>query len=322
MNSPGKVIEVIDQFISEQSVSPSSRLTYRRSLIKFFSYLTGHDTWNPAHEDEVRTVTTSMIIDFKDDQNKRHQSEFGTALHIAVIKRFFYWTAQKGIHENIAIGVKAPKRQHGLCKDPLTLEQATLFINSVDRSTSFGMRNYAMLCLLLYNGLRGVEVRRIDNKDIITSNGKTFIYIQGKGHVNKDHKIPVSGIVASAINEYQTTKRAYEPDDPLFLSIGFNNRNNRISMSLIKKIVHNHLVKLGLKTERVSTHSLRHTAASILLDNGLMTPALQTFMRHSSLSITDVYIKQISEKNKSDDQATELLARLIPVSNIKPELPI
>ena len=312
MNITCSVIEVIDIFISEQSVSQISRQIYRMALMKFFSFITGSDVWNPGHNIEVRTVTTPMIIDFKDDQNTKHCSEYSTALYIAVLKRFFRWTASKGIHDNVALNVRSPRRQRGLCKDPLTLEQATVLMASIERSTSIGKRNYAIVALLLYNGLRGIEVQRINNKDIVKEGDITYIYVQGKGHVNKDDKVALCSGVLKAINHYQSTKVGYENDDPLFVAIGRRNMDNRISLSLIKKIVLTQLVVLGFKTDRISTHSLRHTAASLLIHKGDTMPNIKKFMRHSSYTVTERYIQQIEEMNKANNESTELLAKLIP----------
>jgi integrase len=76
-------------------------------------------------------------------------------------------------------------------------------------------------------------------------------------------------------------------------------------------MVHTLLTKTGLKTSRITTHSLRHTAANIAIQNGIELPALKAFMRHSSYAITELYIQQIQQKYISDCQVSNVLTKLI-----------
>jgi len=317
MNSTLSVIETIDWYLSEQSICQQSRRTYRAALIYFFSYLTGSDIWNPGRKNEVRLVTTAMIVSFMDTLNKRNISVCSTGLYIAVIKRFFNWTSIKGIHENVAAGVKGPKRYKGLSKDPLTLEQAKLFFNSINRTSDIGKRNFAIASLLLLNGLRSIEVSRCDVRDLVNEHGIKSIFIQGKGHLNKDEKVPITNEVYNAIMAYHDTKHGSAPNDPLFLTHGTHHRDSRVSTRIITKMVHTILTRTGLKTQRISTHSLRHTAANIAIQNGVEMPALKAFMRHSSYTVTEIYIQQIQQKNISDCHVSRVLTKLIEVGEIQ-----
>jgi site-specific recombinase XerD len=312
MNTTCSVIEVIDQYIGDQSATEGSRSTYRSALMKFFSFLAGSPVWNPTHEREVRLVTTKMIVSFKDEQDRKHASEYSTSLYITVVKSFFRWAAAKGIHDDVGHSVRSPKRRGGLCKDPLNIEQITMLMQSIDRTTTMGKRNYAIICLLYYNGLRGVEVIRMNNQDFITTPNGSFFYVQGKGHVNKDTRITVNKLVADAITAYQDTKHYYADEEPLFLSVGTRNLNNRISNGLIRKIVFGYLVSLGIKTDRISTHSLRHTAATLLNDSGVSRTKIMEFMRHSSYAVTERYISQLQAITTPDYEATNMLMKLVP----------
>ena len=322
MNSTCTVFQIIDQFLSEQSICENSRRTYRAGLVYFFSYLTGSEVWNPTKQKEVRLITAAMVVNFMNDLNKRNISVCSTGLYIAVIKRFFLWTNLKGIHENIASGIRGPKKYKGLSKDPLTLSQAKLFFSAIDRSNDIGKRNYAIISLLLLNGLRCIEVSRCNVKDIVSTGDIKAIWIQGKGRINKDCRVPITDEVYFSIMEYQKTKPEYSQDEPLFLTYGNRNGNNRISTRIITKIVFTLLTKTGIKTSRITTHSLRHTAANLAIQNGMQLPELKVFMRHSSYSITELYIQEIKQKNISDTQITKLLSNLIRNEEKKIELPV
>lgn len=312
MNMPCSVIEIINQFLSEQSICANSRKTYKYSIINFFSFITGSEKWNPKRNDEVRNVTTAMIVDFKEYQNIMNRSEYSTSLYLSVIKRFFKWTSIKGIHEDVANSIRSPRCQHRNCKDSLSAEQARMLFLSVDRTTETGKRTYAILSLLIYNGLRCIEVTRMNNKDVIIEGDLGFISVQGKGHINKDTIVALNQTTINALNDYQQSKRYYEPDDPLFLAIGKANLNHRLTTRMIIYIVSDRLKATGIKTDRISTHSLRHTGANLLYKEQ-STPDLMRFMRHTSLAVTERYIRQIEQSKRPSNKLTNRLSELIEV---------
>lgn len=105
--------------------------------------------------------------------------------YLAAVKLFFQWTAQEGLYPNVADRVKGAKLDTEHKKDYLTTKQVARLLGTIDRSTLKGLRDYAMLSVMVTTGLREISIVRADIGDIRTAGDAVALFYQGKGHEEK-----------------------------------------------------------------------------------------------------------------------------------------
>lgn len=272
---------LIEDFKAFVDVKPQALRTYLNGIRSFISYTKSHGISNPTRE---------TVINFRESlRNDYKPTTIQT--YLAGIRRFFQWLAMKGYKAgNITANVKGVRLTREFKKDCLTVEQAKDLLESIDRTTLAGKRDYAMLALMLTTGLRDCEVARACVEDMQTVAGQSALFIQGKGHDGKDQAVKLAPKVEKAIREY--LKERGETDKKAFLFIGISNRNadgGAMTTRSISRIVKSRMQAIGLDSERLTAHSLRHTAATLNLLNGGTLEETQQLLRHSSITTTQIY---------------------------------
>lgn len=172
----------------------------------------------------------------------------------------------------------APKREKILPKF-LTEEEASNLMEARP-SKLHSLRNKAILELLYSSGLRRSELIGLNICDINFQQG--YARVLGKG--SKERIVPITDIALDSIQNYLLTRPQYLPSDPLFLS----SYQRRISGEGIRQIVKQSAINTKL-ARRITPHSLRHSFATHLLNNGCDLKTLQEMLGHKSLSATQVY---------------------------------
>jgi len=166
----------------------------------------------------------------------------------------------------------------------LTLDQAELLLNTIleNPNEEFRRRDYAIILLFLNCGLRLSELASIDINKIKPDNTMTVI---GKG--NKERTIFINDSCMEAIEDYIKVRPIKVNDpDALFIS----KQKNRMSNRAIQHMVEKYLEKADLDTDIYSTHTLRHTAATLMYKYGNVDiRALQEILGHESVSTTQIY---------------------------------
>lgn len=218
-------------------------------------------------------------ISFLDKQ--RDNSSNTRARKVASIRSFFKYLHNivKLIDENPAVDLETPKitSRH---PSYLTLDESLQLLNNIEGQ--FPKRDYAILMIFLNCGLRLSELVSIDI-DKIKQDTLTVI---GKG--DKERTIYLNEACLEAINEYLKVRPKDGVKDPkaLFLS----KRKNRLSVRAVQHLVKKHIKKSGLDPDKISTHKLRHTAATLMYKHGNVDiRALQQILGHASVSTTQIY---------------------------------
>ena len=213
--------------------------------------------------------------------------------YIIAVKRFFEWTEEAGFYPNIAKYIKSGHLSKNFKKDYLTSSQAKKILDEIDRSTLKGKRDYAMLVTMLTMGLRTIEVTRANIEDIRTKGNTTVLYIQGKGHDEKDDLIRMPQHVESAIRDYLSVRQTKDLSEPLFISTSNHNANGRMTTRSIRRIVKQAFIAAGFDSPRLTAHSTRHTAATLSLLNGATLQQTQELLRHRNIGTTEIYAHNI-----------------------------
>lgn len=269
-----------DRFINYLDASPKTVETYKKALRQFFNYLAINGIRQPQRED---------VIAFRDDLKASGLKPTTVQNYITATRLFFKWTEQEGLYPNIAEHVKGAKLDKNHKKDYLTSRQAKEVLASIETDTEEGLRNYAILSLMVTGGLRTIEVSRADVGDLRTVGENTVLYIQGKGREEKTEYIKISEPVEKAIRTYLKARGNVEEGQPLFTSISNNSRGKRISTRTVSAIVKKALKNAGYDSARLTAHSLRHTAITLALLAGREITEVQQFARHANLNTTMIY---------------------------------
>ena len=244
--------------------------------------------------------------------------------YLQSVCQFFKWTAAEGLYPNIAENIHAPKVKHDTHrKEALTAAEVQTIENSItrkaaeslneaeqaqkdtegrmQRATEKGKRLYAMYLLTVTAGLRTIEISRANIKDLEEKGGCTYLYIWGKGHTEADTKKVLAPEVAAAIKDYLKS-RTDRPTgaSPLFVATGNRSKGKRIAATTISTMLKGAMKEAGFNSERLTAHSLRHTAGTnaMQLTGDLYTT--QQYMRHSSPATTEIYLHIDTEQKESE----------------------
>ena len=208
----------------------------------------------------------------------------------------------RGLYPNIAEHVKGAKLDKNHKKDYLTSRQAKEVLAGVQTDSEEGLRNYAILSLMVTGGLRTIEVSRADVEDLRTVGESTVLYIQGKGREEKTEYIKISAPVEKAIRSYLKARENVEEGQPLFTSTSNNSKGKRITTRTVSGVVKTALRNAGYDSTRLTAHSLRHTAITLALLAGREITEVQQFARHANLNTTMIYNHALDQaKNGCSD---------------------
>ena len=251
------------------------------------------------------------------------------AKYLRIVCQFFRWTAVNGYYPDIGANIHAPKVMHDIHhKDALTPREVLSIernitnqaevkaqtaalsrkdtVGKIERSTEQGKRLFAMYLLAVNAGLRVIELHRANVRDLETKGGMTVLYIWGKGHSEPDQCKPLAPEVAEAIRDYLSI-RSDKPtgNSPLFISTGNRSKGKRIAKTTISKMLKRALQDAGFDSERLTAHSLRHTAGTSVQELTDDLYVTQNYMRHSNPATTEIYLH-----NKTEQAEARIAQRL------------
>lgn len=229
--------------------------------------------------------------------------------YITSIKRFYVYLEEVGACQNVAKKVKKVHENKDFKKDCLTVQQAKTVISTCNTSTLTGKRDHALMCLLLYTGLRTIEVARAQVGDIRNKGNTIVLYVQGKGHAEKDSFVVLPETVQHAINDYLKARPETLTDEsPLFACTGNRATNKPLHVKSISRIVKGIFKENGLISERLTAHSTRHTACTLALLSGASLQDVQQMARHQNINTTLIYSHNINRlANNAESKIADLL---------------
>lgn len=288
-----------ERFINYLDASPKTVETYKKALRQFFNYIGVHGIRKPQRED---------VLAFRDDLKASGLKPTTVQNYITATRIFFKWTEQEGLYPNIAEHVKGAKLDKNHKKDYLTSRQAKEVLANIRTDTEEGLRNYAILSLMVTGGLRTIEVSRANVGDLRTVGENTVLFVQGKGREEKTEYIKISAPVEKAIRTYLKVRDFTTEEQPLFTSTSNNSRGKRITTRTVSAIVKNALKNAGYDSARLTAHSLRHTAITLALLAGREITEVQQFARHANLNTTMIYNHALDQaKNGCSDAITNAI---------------
>ncbi len=222
-----------------------------------------------------------FIYSVSKEVNPRSQARI-----ISGLKSFFsYLIFEDYRQDNPMELIETPKTGRKL-PDTLSVEEIDALIAAIDLSTNEGERNRAMLETLYGCGLRVSELVSLKISDLFFDEG--FIKITGKG--NKQRFVPIGNLTQKYIRIYKDDIRAHLDikkghEDTLFL----NRRGSQLTRAMLFTIIKDLATKIGLR-KNISPHTLRHSFATHLLENGADLRSIQLMLGHESITTTEIYV--------------------------------
>lgn len=280
--SPGDMAE---DFLASLDVSESTKATYTRSLKQFIGWLdeTGRQSLQLQRED---------ILEYKLTL-KEELAAYTVNLYLTAVRKLYQWLESSRIYPDITRGISGVKKPEGFRKDILAPEQLREALDAMDTDRLTGMRDYALFNLMARTGLRDIEVSRALIEDIRQESGQAVLYIQGKGREAKDKYVVLMAEAEKPIREYLLARGAKDKTEPLFCSHSDRNRGDSLTTRSISRIVKKAFRRIGLDDERITAHSLRHTAISLSIQGGASLEQAQAMARHKKPETTMVYFHNL-----------------------------
>ncbi len=262
------------------------------------------------------------------------------AQYLRSVCQFFKWAAANDLYPDIAANIHAPKvRNDNHRKSALTIPEVQAIEESIkataaekesaaaeclkdtagrmQRSTEQGKRLFAIYLLAVNAGLRTIEISRANVKVLETKGGQTWLYVWGKGHEEPDQRKAIAPEVAAAIEDYlQARKDKPTGNSPLFAATGNRSGGKRIAPTTISTMLKRAMQAAGYDSERLTAHSLRHTAGTAVQTITKDLYATQMYMRHSSPKTTEIYLH-----NDTENEGAEIAAQLYKAYHSYPPTP-
>jgi integrase/recombinase XerC len=289
--------DFLTHLAKERDVSPNTVTAYRRDLEEFVSFL---GSYYGVREWSWQGLDRLAIRGFLAHLTRRKLNKRSIARSLSAVRSFYkYLHRNELVDVNPARSVNTPKQEKYL-PGYLDRAQIELLFQSAELKAQEGrfsdLRNCAILELFYSTGMRLSELRGINRMDIDLLSQQ--VKVRGKGR--KERIIPVGDHAQLALRNYESKR------DELLRGIGqggdrtaffLSSRGKRISVRALQNAVKGFLDKID-ESSGLSTHSLRHTFATHLLDAGADLRAVQELLGHASISTTQIYTHTSIERLK------------------------
>lgn len=295
--------DLVEEWLESLSVASVSREKYRWQIRQWFIFLARqkYDADDPQER---------YVVEYR--RSLENHSPYYINSLVNCVRRFYAWCYRMRYWtEPIGASVRSFKLHFRYNKLPLTDSQIKMLVASLDNpKTLKDRRDQVMIYLMLFNGLRCVEVSRLRFSDIDSYDSCAIVHIQPKGHTQKDEIRRLPNLTASAIEDYASALlEKYDNVDALPIAISLNRilrgKPEVLPPEQIGMIVRTHLEKLGIASRhKVTPHSLRHSYACMLLENGVPIEEVQAQLGHSNPQLTQLYASMIIDKKKIESEAT------------------
>lgn len=220
----------------------------------------------------------------------QHYSAATMARKIATLRSFYKWAERRGLADTNPMTLIRTPRQSKRLPKAITIEQVEKLLAAPDEKEVLGLRDRAMLETLYSTGIRVSELVGLELDDIDLPG--EAVKVKGKG--KKERVVPLGSHALGAIRKYMDMLKA----DPRFAAawaegrarrpLFVNKHGGRLSSRSVRRKLDKYLKQVGLDPT-ISPHTLRHSFATHLLDNGADLRSVQELLGHQSLSTTQVY---------------------------------
>lgn len=278
------IYEAIDRFLeykaSEEGLNVSNTiLAYRNDINKFLKYY-------PEIKD-TDDLDSIYLDQFSFDQSLDELSASTISRSISTIKNFYIFLEGENISKSIYKKPIMPKKEFHI-PSFLTFEEVSSLFRCIDEENEVEYRDKAMLLLMYSCGLRVSEMISLEKKSINFE--EKILSIKGKG--NKERSIPINEIAIEYLLHYLNKESKTNKTKRVFI-------NKTTKKPLTRQVFFINLRKYAKRAgieKEISPHTLRHTFATELLENGADLRIVQTLLGHSNVSTTQIYTHVSTKK--------------------------
>lgn len=281
----------------------NTRRAYRKDVQEFAGFL------GLQASEEFRLVTRAHVIAWRKDMETRELAASTIRRKLAAVSAMFaYLCEANAVPDNPVHGVSRPKEGSNEGKTPaLGSAQANKMLSAPPESGLKGLRDRAILAVLLYHAIRRDEICKLRIRDRQTREGVAHLAIRGKG--DKIRYVPLHPHASRLIDVYldeMDPGRMLAGSSPLFRPIK-NNRTGNIDKPLSGDAIYKLIKSYGLQTgidfeiDGLSPHVMRATAATNALSNEADIAKVQEWLGHASIATTRLYDRR---KSKPEDSPT------------------
>ena len=266
--------------IVEKGLAQNTIVSYERDLKSYIKYFR-----NVEQLTNFNDVERIHIIHFLGHLKEQGKSSRTLARHVASIRAFHQFLLRERVSDHDpSVHIETPKLERTLPK-VLNLVEVETLLESPDTKDQYGIRDKAMLELLYATGIRVSELIGLQTGDVHLTMG--FVRCIGKG--NKERIIPIGKTALAALEHYVNNGRSHfiskkHHDNALFL----NHHGKQLTRQGFWKILKKLAKGAGIEKE-LTPHTLRHSFATHLLENGADIRAVQEMLGHSDISTTQIY---------------------------------
>ena len=274
-----------DYLTNQKANSANTRESYLRDTLYFLEYLSNAGI-DPLEADE------QVIQGYVEHLHDLKRSPTTISRNLASVRCFYKFLIFRGLMDfNPAKGIKLEKTVKKL-PQVLSGEEIELLLAQPDITEPKGCRDKAMLELLYATGIRVSELIGLDLDNINLSAG--FIRCANRG---KERIIPLYQAAVRALQNYLDRVRPQMVEHPDEKALFVNMSGERMSRQGFWKIIKHYQEKAGIQKD-ITPHTLRHSFAAHLLENGADLHSIQEMLGHADISSTQIYTQVVSQKLK------------------------
>lgn len=281
-------LEVFNKYLVEvKKCSTNTLSSYMRDVRQFGDYMQTHTT------EDIVSATEDELSEYIDWLKGNGKSVATVSRAIASLKCMYGVLCEDGyVSENPTVKLTPEKSQHKL-PQILTSKEVDLLLEQPSCTDAKGYRDRAMLELLYATGIRVSELIALNISDVNTSAG----VVRCAPNTEKERLIPLYSTAVKALNEYIEFVRPQMIALPTEQALFVNVSGERMSRQGFWKIIKSYQQKAHIE-KIITPHTLRHSFAAHLLENGADLHSIQEMLGHSDISSTQVYSQLVKKQLK------------------------
>ncbi len=282
--------KLINEFINylsvERNLAMNTLESYGRDLRQYSQYLEGD-------AGALDTATRQTVVDYMMHLQRQGKATATIARRLAALKAFYqFLMRQKYVNEDPTANLESPKLEKRLPK-VLSIREVELLLQQPNSGQGSGLRDRAMLELLYATGIRVSELVKLNIQDVNLELG----YIKCQSERNsKERIVPMGSLAIRSCREYLEAGRPRLVKDLNENSLFVNHHGRRLTRQGFWKIVKKYADDAKIDKE-ITPHTLRHSFATHLLENGADLRSVQEMLGHADISTTQIY-NQLATKGR------------------------
>jgi integrase/recombinase XerD len=281
------VEKFMDYLKNEKELSRNTLESYNRDIRQFKEYL------ESIEKQGLVSVNKTIVLTYLMNLQKNGKSSSTVSRNLASLRGFYQYLLNEGIiNKDPTVNLHSPKQEKKL-PNILTPEEVETLLKQPDITTTKGIRDRAMLELLYAAGIRVSELISLNRDDVNLELG----YVYCSKNTSSERVIPIGKIAVEFLKKYCNSHRAklIKNRDENALFVNYHGR--RLTRQGFWKIIKTYTKTANIK-KKITPHTLRHSFAAHLLQNGADLKSVQEMLGHSDISTTQIYTQVTNTRIK------------------------